>query len=232
MMIKMPVGRGRAARLIVESGALVTPFVLVDIGARDGLQRRWKPLEPELEVYGFDAAVRVDPQSPHQHYFKMAVGERDGEARMEIPANGYEARITPTGSATVTMRTLDSLYADGTLPKADFVKIDCEGYEPQVLLGAEAYLTASEPLGVDTETNFNTSPTLPRSHFVELFLALNRHSLHLADLRYDGATRGSPLSWPGTCDALFVRKLDQPSPDRLLKMIAVCDLFYLCALGT
>ena len=59
------------------------------------------------------------------------------------------------------MRKLDTLYARCELPKADFIKIDCEGYEPQVLHGAEAYLTASCPLGVDVETTFTSIRRYP-----------------------------------------------------------------------
>jgi FkbM family methyltransferase len=31
------------------------------------------------------------------------------------------------------MRKLDTLLAEGAIPPADFIKIDCEGFEPAVL---------------------------------------------------------------------------------------------------
>jgi FkbM family methyltransferase len=224
---ELSMGLGRGARLISESGALTSPFTLVDIGARDGIHLRWESVTAVLEVYGYDASAQVASSNPRRRYIKAAIGERDGEACIEL-CNGYEAKISSTGSIVVAMHKLDTLYARGELPKADFIKIDCEGYEPEILRGAEAYLTASGPLGVDVETTFNISPTLPESHFVELFKRLNRHDLFVADFAFESATGISKLSWPGTCNALFARKFaKQPSADMILKMIAVCDVYAL-----
>lgn len=222
-------GLGRGARLIADSGALTSPFTLVDIGARDGIHPRWEPLTAVLDVYGYDASVQVASSNPRCHYIKAAIGERDGEARIEL-CNGYEAKVSSTGSIIVAMHRLDTLYARGELPKADFIKIDCEGYEPQVLHGAEAYLTASWPLGVDVETTFNVYPTLPDSHFGEMFKCLNRHDLFVADFAFSSAAGISKLPWPGTCNALFARKFaKQTNADTILKMIAVCDIYALYA---
>ena len=118
----------------------------------------------------------------------------------------------------------------GRTAKTDFIKIDCEGYEPQVLHGAEAYLTAYWPLGVDVETTFNVFPTLPDSHFGEMFKCLNRHDLFVADFAFSSAAGISKLPWPGTCNALFARKFaKQTNADTILKMIAVCDIYALYA---
>jgi FkbM family methyltransferase len=218
-------GLGRGARLIAESGALTSPFILIDVGARDGIHPRWEPLMPVLEVYGYDASVQVKATSPRHHYVMAAIGERDGEARIELH-NGYEAKVSLTGSILVPMHKLDSLYARGELPKADFIKIDCEGYEPEILDGAKAYLSASLPFGVEVETNFDVTRTTPESHFVEMFKRLNRYNLFVAHLAFESATNKSTRPWPGTGNALFMRKCaEQPSADALLKLIAVCDVY-------
>ena len=46
------------------------------------------------------------------------------------------------GNGTIEMRTLDSM----SLPKFDYVKIDCEGYEFKILLGAEQSIRAHKPI--------------------------------------------------------------------------------------
>jgi FkbM family methyltransferase len=222
-------GLGRGARFIAESGALTSPFVVVDIGARGGIHPRWEPLTEILDVYGYDASVQVESSNPRHRFVMAAIGERDGEASIEFH-DGYGAKLSSSGSIRVAMHRLDSLYARGELPEADFIKIDCEGYEPQILHGAEAYLAASAPVGVDVETNFNVSSALPESHFVEIFKLLNRHDLFVADFAFESATVTSKLPWPGTCNALFTCKFAvRPTADKVLKMIAVCDIYALYA---
>src|SRR6185437_11739079 len=141
------------------------------------------------------------------------------------------------------MAKLDTLWARKLLPPADFIKIDCEGYEPEILRGAAKYLAASNLLAADVETNFNISPTLPRSHFSDIAGPLLAQRLLVADLAFGTASSPSELSWPGTCNALFGRHFinerdhqenyamrspeASPSADEILKMIAIFDLYAL-----
>jgi hypothetical protein len=69
--LELPIGHGNAARLIAAS-ALDTPFVLLDVGNRDGLHPRWLPLEPTMEVFGFDAIAEMAASNARHHYFKIA----------------------------------------------------------------------------------------------------------------------------------------------------------------
>gem|GEM_PF-3916581 len=163
--MELSVGRGRGAGFIAGSGALERPFVLVDIGARDGIHPRWIPFEPAMEVFGFDAIAEIAPPNARHHYFKLAVGDYDGECTFDVPDNLYEARISPAGHHKIPITKLDTLWDEKVLPPADFIKVDCEGSEPEVLRGAEQYLKASNILAADIETNFHISPTLPMSHF-------------------------------------------------------------------
>jgi hypothetical protein len=122
-----------------------------------------------------------------------------------------ERRIVP-------IRRLDTLFAEGLVPRADFVKIDCEGFEPEVLKGAEQYLAASAPVAVEAETSFNVSPLLRSSHFAAIYAVLVAHRLLVFDLAFDRAMRASfgaalqgphrpLLGQPGTFNMLFARDL-------------------------
>jgi FkbM family methyltransferase len=64
----------------------------------------------------------------------------------------------------IPMRRLDSLFDEGLIPKADFLKVDVEGYEKDVLQGARGLLDAGV-LGMQIESNFSVSPQYPSSHF-------------------------------------------------------------------
>jgi FkbM family methyltransferase len=151
--LDLPIGRGVAARFIAASAVLDSPFVLLDIGARDGISPRWLPFEPVMEVFGFDPIAAIAAPNARHHYFKTALGDQDGECRFHIPENPYEARVSPDGDRTVPIAKIDTIWARQSLPLADFIKIDCEGYEPEILRGAEKYLAASNLLGADIESN-------------------------------------------------------------------------------
>ena len=64
-------------------------------------------------------------------------------------SDGLQRRLVP-------MRSLDSLMAEGAIPQADFLKVDVEGYEADVLAGAKEML-AGGVLGIEVETSFMTS---------------------------------------------------------------------------
>ena len=74
------------------------------------------------------------------------------------------------------MRRLDTLFGQGVIPKADFIKIDVEGFEKGVLEGA-AELLAAGLLGVESETNFSTSKTYPTTHFGLIQEVLLQHDV-------------------------------------------------------
>jgi FkbM family methyltransferase len=231
---------GEASRLIVASGVLQSRLVLVDVGCRDGINRRWGPIADFVDVYGFDAGVLEASTNPNHRYFQMAIGDYDGEVGFDHHSNPFESRVSPTAGHRVAMAKLDTLWAQGLLPLADFLKIDCEGFEPQVLRGAASYLAASNFLGAEVETNFCISPALPDSHFVEVLMPLLRERLVPTDLALDRPTPTGPLMRPGNCNALFARCLPEehrsgpsyiyrpaehsPSLDTILKCIIILEL--------
>ena len=240
MNADLGISDGSTAKLIVKSGALQSPLVLVDIGCRDGINARWEPITDRIEVYGFDAGVLEKSTNPRHHYFQMAIGDHDGDIGFHNDINPHESRVSPTDGNRVAMAKLDTLWADGRLPPADFLKIDCEGFEPQILRGATGYLAASNLLAAEVETNFCISPTLPDSHFVEVLMPLLRERLVPADLALDRPGPSTPLTRPGNCNALFARMLPEerrsgpsyiyrtpehfPSLDTILKSIIILDL--------
>lgn len=221
---------GLGASFIARSGALDTPFVLVDIGVRGGIHPRWHPLESVMAVYGFDATAEVRPPNDRHHYFKIALGNRDGDCTFHVPDNPYEGRVSMDGAHTVPMMRLDTLWANGTLPPADFIKIDCEGYEPEILAGSGTYLNACSLLGADIESHFHVSASLPYSHFAAINAALVDRQLRVADLTIRRALHAAE-SWNGTCNVLFARHFlmerdaGNPPISAILKMIAVFDVY-------
>src|SRR5262249_29722517 len=155
---------------------------------------------------------------------------------------------------SVTVRRLDTLLAEGLIPKADFLKVDVEGFEKDVLLGAGNLL--ADVLGVESESNFSVSAVYPKSHFGTLAEILLEHHLLVFDLAFNRIRRASfrralekkgvktgshydGFGKPAMVNVLFCRDLidetDAPSKyhsqckpfslDQLIKMMIIYELY-------
>jgi FkbM family methyltransferase len=273
----------RLTRWIIENDYLESPFVVVDVGCQGGEHVRWRWLGQYLEVHGFDPlaeAIDALDAAKHRpgkrHFYNMALGNEEGERELFVQDNSFASSLYQQGEPRlsadegthsnrerrlVSIRKLDSLFKEGVIPRADFIKLDCEGFEPEVLKGAQEFLGATRPLGVETETNFNVSPILPRTHFIGLYDELVEHRLLLHDLAFARAPCSSFIQSfaretaprtgrPSTFNVLFARDLpaerdspmqyivpplgEQVAGDTVLKSAIMLELFGLsdCAYDT
>jgi FkbM family methyltransferase len=258
---------------VVNAGLVAEPFVLIDVGVQGGESIRWSPLGDYLTVYGFDPIAEVidrltqeNAGRPNRHYYCLAVGNTDDEmpfyynSANPTASSVYRQGRSRFGAQTteqvrmIPMRRLDSLFADGLISKADFLKVDVEGYEKDVLLGARDLLHAGV-LGMQIESNFNVSLQYPKSHFGTIAeLALDSHLL-VFDIAFDRIPRASfqsalirkglkpnadhdEVGKPATVDVLFCRDLIdevdhqdnyvtacQPTTiDQIIKMMIIYEL--------
>lgn len=122
----------------------------IDIGAHVGLWTR------DL-VKRFTRVVAFEPVTAHRHCFthnvpmrtvdlySCALGAQSGKAMMKVEReNSGHTRIAEGGTYEVEVRTLDSF----TFKFVDFIKIDVEGYELDVLRGGEQTLSTHRPVVV------------------------------------------------------------------------------------
>ncbi len=261
---------------IVHTQALREPLVVIDVGVLGGENVRWHILGDYLVVHGFDAIEeevgklrRQNKGNASRHYHWMAVGNEDGERSFHFnAANPTSSSIYAQGEdrshhfgdkrteaiRRVPIRRLDTLMSDGTIPRADFLKVDVEGFEKDVFDGAHRLLGA-DMLGVETETNFGTSPTYPTGHFATLHQIMLEHHLMVFDLAFNRVPResfqqalgrkGLPMvvdqssvGKVSTVNALFLRdfteEADRPhhyltppravSVDKLIKTMVIYEL--------
>jgi len=234
---------------ITANDLLHEDFVVIDIGCQGGAHPRWVFLRDRLVFHGFDPIREViealtRQNVPGRTYHECALGAEDGEGEFYVnndafsssffgPRMGSELYGSPDikrGARTVTIRQLDTLFAAGELPPADYIKLDCEGYEPEVLRGARQYLRSSGPICVTSESAFNVGPTYPHSHFQAVNEILAEHRLLVFDLNivrsarpaYRSALAAHPwaepdplngevphldVGAPGTIDVVFCRDL-------------------------
>lgn len=132
--------RNRALELVNNFG------ISVDIGANLGLwsqslEQRFQQnyaIEPITEFVEF---LRLN--APRSTIINTAVGATTGTVRMirDLDNVGRNT-IDNAGDLEVTITRLDDLG----LPPANFVKIDVEGFEHEVLLGGQNYIQQSYPV--------------------------------------------------------------------------------------
>lgn len=99
-------------------------------------QENWKSIARQLEANP-DLPVRLLP---------VALSDRDGIAMFDDSAGSSEGRICANGRTRVETRSIDSLVTSGEIPPPDLIKIDVEGHEPEVLAGAQAVISAHQPI--------------------------------------------------------------------------------------
>lgn len=147
---------------------------IIDVGANTGqFARMIRGVLPEARIYSFEPIrecfLELDRDlggTPALRAFNLALGESDGE--VEILRNAFtpcSSMLEPTSllereypdsarreRVKVAMARLDTVLSDLDLGPEVLVKIDVEGYEPQVIRGAEASL--SRALFVSIEIHF------------------------------------------------------------------------------
>lgn len=252
---------------IVAEGLLHQPLTVIDVGCQGGPHPRWDVLGQLVDFHGFDPIAEViDGLSreyqdrSNYHFHLMALGNEDAHRPFFVRSDSFSSsfysteEIPATQTAGVSgirpserlveIRKLDSLFAESRIPSADYIKMDCEGFECEVLRGAQNYLADSRPLCVSTETNFNVSPSHSQTHFVAVNELLLPQKLLLYDLAYSrdpypvysGALSSTlnefqylrtidVVGRPSTFDILFCRNLvaERGSPQNYLTQLPSCE---------
>jgi FkbM family methyltransferase len=120
----------------------------VDVGAHDGFwttqmaQRfvkveAFEPVEAMRECFSQNVGARINV-----NLYALALGAEAGVVEMAYdPADSGGTHVKRVTGVGIPLATLDSFgFAD-----VDFVKIDCEGYEHNVLIGAKETLLRCKP---------------------------------------------------------------------------------------
>jgi FkbM family methyltransferase len=150
-------------RAIVEGD----PLVYIDAGARGGLEGPWAEIKDErLHVVAFEpdpsaSAELADPNNSQREIVSKALWSQSGSVQMHLAEVPGTSSIHPPNwklldrypdphaapRATVKRLTVDCVPLDSALDtlgrRADFIKIDTQGAEYEILMGATRALDDS-----------------------------------------------------------------------------------------
>jgi FkbM family methyltransferase len=161
-------------------------------------------------IHEFTEELARKELRPNWHYYTLALGNEDGRRKFFVKPNQAassfiakdnrarylpngqdiiadpQLELTPNGglrpgAREVNICRLDTLFANGRLPKGDFIKMDCEGFEPEVLAGAREFMRESSVLAVTSETSFQPTHCGTGTHFDCISSVLLKHRLRLFD---------------------------------------------------
>lgn len=249
-------------------------FAVVDVGASGGIADHWAVFGDSLVAVGFDPLVTnmkkmaAAERRPRVTYEAAFVGCRDFDRlfppeqrkfsdpyhrvssirAQQLMQVDFVADHFNEGDELVWSDrhiTLDERFADARA--LDFLKIDTDGSDIQVLLGAERLLDEGAFLGMMIEMQFHGPSHDYANTFANIDRYLRAHGFTLYDLdrnRYTRAvlpglfeyditaqTLSGQLLWG---DALYFRDLANPgyremwhydvTRERLLKLVALFDL--------
>lgn len=190
-------------RAVARDLAALTPdrIVLVDVGAAEGTQARWRTIEDRLLLIGFEPDQRSMADLPpgvERRYLSVGLWDEAGRrtlnlARKPMCTSVFEPELELlerypererweiTGTVEIEVDTLDHALAEAELPRPDFIKADIQGAELAALRGAAGTLAAGV-FGVEIEIEF-----LPvyrdQPLFSDLDLFLREQGFELIDLR-------------------------------------------------
>lgn len=126
----------------------------LDIGGHIGLWAR--PLAER-----FNRVVSIEPHKPFVELLqlnaptveiiKLALGSEEGSAKLNLPDDNTGAAFLTEGSGVPVVK-LDSLGFNNI----DFIKIDCEGYEFPIVVGASETLKRCRPVVIVEQKSHKT----------------------------------------------------------------------------
>lgn len=145
-------------------------FTLIDVGARGDVQSLWKPIIGNLKIIGFEPDKEeyenLIQKHPTNKYFNIALSDDNEVQKLFITSDPYCSSMYEPNThyiknfqlqnwiskevvsiEDVKCERLDLLYED----EVDYIKIDTQGSELKILMGAEKILVSQYPI-VSCET--------------------------------------------------------------------------------
>jgi FkbM family methyltransferase len=196
------------------------PIVLVDVGSRGGFNSEWQVFGSCAKIYGFEPEEEECSRlnagaAPNVTYIPCALASRNGtatlyETKLAASTGLYRTNMEYFGrllnrdngitvsEKKIAVRTLANVMSERGVKAIDFIKLDAEGAELDILQGSADFLKEVSPLGILSEIRFheeiNGSPP-----FAALDQFVRTLGLRLFGLQHYHQSRRA-LPYPGLAD--------------------------------
>lgn len=132
--------------VVFDIGANVGYFSLLAavLTGREGRVYAFEPLPRNVRY--LCQHVALNHLENRVEVIEAAVSDRDGEAHFDLGASTAMGHLADSGEITVQMVCLDSMLEKGKLRPPDYMKVDVEGAEFEVLSGARHILEKHRPV--------------------------------------------------------------------------------------
>jgi FkbM family methyltransferase len=263
------------AKHLVQSGVLrKQPFCLIDVGVSGGIDGYWEVFGDSLRVAGFDGLIKeverlnATAGNANRRYYPFLVGDKSYQPPQGVPDTQPFPRTSAARAAEITNCNYATTYFDQTGSglratelieldqfclrdhpmDVDFIKVDTDGSDYQVLRGAKELLSRGQVLGVGVECQFHGLVHDESNTFRNIDRLLTGQGFSLFDLevyRYSRAvlpktfvyripaqTQGGQVLWG---DALYLRDAGNKDferdwsvalpPQKILKLACLFEIF-------
>lgn len=164
-------------RYLVDGGVFQDePVTIVDVGSRGGFNAEWGAFGSALRIIGFEPeeheCARLNASAPaNVTYLPVALAGHNGsatfyEAQLSASSGLYRTNMSYfsrllnrenaviVGEQTIAVTTLDDALAQAGVARVDFVKLDAEGAELDILMGSPSLVGSATLIGVLSEFRF------------------------------------------------------------------------------
>jgi len=241
-------------RLLARRGSfLQDPVFVVDVGASGGIDSYWHEFKDQLIAVGFDPlsaeVERLNAQAmPGVRYVGAWVTSSSPRQTGDLPSTQFFSRTSAVRAAEVASLdytreyfnagigvefaneriVLDEYFANNDRMNIDFVKVDTDGHDYEVLLGCDQILGSGRVLGLAVEAQFQGPTSRDANVFSNIDPFLRSQGFSLFDVevyRYSRAalpasflfdipaqTATGQISWG---EAIYFRDLGDPSYEEM-----------------
>ena len=149
----------------VDVGANIGLMTLMFLGlAESGIVHSFEPSERMYKILKKNLGLN---SIKNCITYNVALGRAEGNAKFdETVTDDTTFRMSATGSKSVVQKRLDTIFTDTAV--IDFMKIDVEGYEMEVLLGGVETLKKTKLLFIEFITDNQESTEHSPAELIEL----------------------------------------------------------------
>jgi FkbM family methyltransferase len=180
-----------------------TNLIYFDIGARWGIEKPWQDFKPLLDIYSFepdtDEYNNLLKSKKNGKVFNYALYKTNKELQLHLTKErGNSSIFKPNKellsqylisdqydvdeTVTVSAVSLDELHENGEIGDIDFIKLDVQGAELDILKGGQEFIK-SNVLGIFSEVQFlPLYESAPLFSDVDHFIR-NEFNLEIQDLQ-------------------------------------------------